>query len=298
MARLIFWISWLRSKLSGFRPKKKFTFYRQLDQMDCGPTCLRMIVKHFGRNYDIAYLRQVANLGRDGSTLGGLADAAEKIGFSTLAINATYQDLASQMPLPCVAHWRQRHYVVVCDATPNLVRVADPAYGLIDYKPEDFCKGWIPKKNVVASDEGVLLLLESTPLFYEQEDHSPKSKSPFQFIGKYFRPFRKFSFQLFLGLLVGTLVQLALPFLTQQIVDVGINTKNVNFIYLILSAQLMLFVSQTGISIFRSWILLHITSRMNLRMLSDFLIKLMNLPISFFDSKNQGDLMQRIQDHN
>lgn len=298
MARLIFWVSWLRSRLSRVVPKRKFTFYRQLDQMDCGPTCLRMVAKYYGRNYDIAYLRQVGSLGRDGSTLGGLADAAEKIGLSTLAINATYLDLASQMPLPCVAHWRQRHYVVVYDATPTLVRVADPGYGLIDYTPEDFCKGWIPKKNIAASDEGVLLLLEPTPLFYEQDPPLQNKKSPFLFITKYFRPFQKFSFQLFLGLAVGTLLQLALPFLTQQIVDVGINTKNINFIYLILSAQLMLFISQAGISVFRSWILLHITSRMNLRMLSDFLIKLMSLPISFFDSKNQGDLMQRIQDHN
>ena len=146
--------------------------------------------------------------------------------------------------------------------------------------------------------EGVLLLFEPTPAFYDQEDHVVSGKSPFKFLQRYFRPFRQFSIQLFLGLLVGSFVQLALPFLTQQIVDVGINTKNIKFIYLILSAQLMLFVSQTAIRVVRSWILLHITSRMNLRMLSDFLIKLMNLPISFFDSKSQGDLMQRIQDHN
>ena len=146
--------------------------------------------------------------------------------------------------------------------------------------------------------EGVLLLFEPTPAFYDQEDHVVSGKSPFKFLQRYFRPFRQFSIQLFLGLLVGSFVQLALPFLTQQIVDVGINTKNLNFIYLILAAQLMLFISQTGIRVVRSWILLHITSHMNLRMLSDFLIKLMNLPISFFDSKSQGDLMQRIQDHN
>jgi ATP-binding cassette subfamily B protein len=256
-----------------------------------------MIAKHFGKTYDIAYLRQVSNLARDGSTLGGLADAAEKIGLSTMAINAGYTDIAQQLPLPCIAHWRQRHYVVVYQASDVLIRVADPAHGLIDYKPEEFCKGWIPEKNDIRS-EGVLLLLEPSPLFYEQEAPSQSSKTPFRFIGKYFRPFRKFSLQLFLGLLVGMFVQLALPFLTQQIVDVGINTKNINFIYLILAAQLMLFISQSAISVIRSWILLHVTSRMNLRMLSDFLIKLMNLPISFFDTKSQGDLMQRIQDHN
>lgn len=266
--------------------------------MDCGPTCLRMIAKHYGKSFDMAYLRQIANLARDGSTLGGLADAAEKIGLSTLALNTSYKDLATEIPLPCVAHWRQRHYVVVYEASDKQVKIADPAHGLINYTPEEFCKGWIPEKNVSVDAEGVLLLFETTPSFFDQEEHTVNGKSPFKFLQRYFKPYQRFSIQLFLGLLVGSFVQLALPFLTQQIVDVGINTKNLNFIYLILAAQLMLFISQTGIRVVRSWILLHITSRMNLRMLSDFLIKLMNLPISFFDSKSQGDLLQRIQDHN
>jgi ATP-binding cassette subfamily B protein len=245
----------------------------------------------------MAHLRQLASLARDGSTLGGLADAAEKIGFSTLALNTTYKDLAKEIPLPCVAHWRQRHYVVVYEASEKQVKIADPAHGLINYSPEEFCKGWIPEKRVSMDADGILLLFETTPSFYDQEEYKVSGKSPLIFLQRYFKPYHKFSIQLLLGLLVGSFIQLALPFLTQQIVDVGINTKNLNFIYLILAAQLMLFISQTGIRVIRSWILLHITSRMNLRMLSDFLIKLMNLPISFFDSKSQGDLMQRIQDH-
>ena len=265
--------------------------------MDCGPTCLRMIAKFHGKSYDMAHLRQLASLARDGSTLGGLADAAEKIGFSTLALNTTYKDLAKEIPLPCVAHWRQRHYVVVYEASEEQVKIADPAHGLINYSPEEFCKGWIPEKRVSMDADGILLLFETTPSFYDQEEYKVSGKSPLIFLQRYFKPYHKFSIQLLLGLFVGSFIQLALPFLTQQIVDVGINTKNLNFIYLILAAQLMLFISQTGIRVIRSWILLHITSRMNLRMLSDFLIKLMNLPISFFDSKSQGDLMQRIQDH-
>ncbi len=270
-----------------------------MDQVDCGPTCLRMIAKHYGKSLEISYLRQNSSLSGSGSTIGGLADAAEKIGFRTLAINSQFQDLVKSIPLPCIAHWRQRHYVVVFEVSDEWIKVADPAYGIIKYKPKEFCKGWIPKKNISDEDEGILLLFEPTPLFYDQEGKNPiDRKSPFKFLLNYFRPFRAFFMQLFLGLLVGSFVQLALPFLTQQIVDVGINTKNLNFIYLILAAQLMLFISQTGISVIRSWILLNITSRINLRMLSDFLIKLMNLPISFFDSKSQGDLLQRIQDHN
>jgi ATP-binding cassette, subfamily B, bacterial len=266
--------------------------------MDCGPTCLRMIAKHYGRSFDITYLRQICSLKGVGTTIGGLADAAEKIGFSTLAINSSFKDLSESIPLPCIAHWRQRHFVVVVEASKNEVLVADPAHGLLSYKPEEFCKGWIPEKNPSSSSEGILMLFECTPAFYEQENHSNNRKSPFSFLKEYARPFRGFFVQLFFGLLIGSLIQMALPFLTQQIVDVGINTKNLNFIYLILGAQLMLFISQTGISIIRGWILLHITSRINLRMLSDFLIKLMNLPISFFDSKTHGDLLQRIQDHN
>jgi ATP-binding cassette subfamily B protein len=267
--------------------------------MDCGPTCLQMLAKYYGKTFAIAYLRQISNLGRDGSTLGGLADAAEKIGFSTLAVNVKFEELINDIPLPCIAHWRQRHYVVVYEASKKGITIADPGHGLITYSVDEFKSGWIPRKNVSSDDEGILLLFETTPAFYEQPDgQSSEKQSSLKFLSSYFQPFRKLAFQLFIGLIISTIIQLAFPFLTQQIVDVGINTKNINFIYLILGAQLMLFASQTGISVIRSWILLHITSRMNLRMLSDFLIKLMNLPISFFDSKSQGDLLQRIQDHN
>lgn len=266
--------------------------------MDCGPTCLRMIGKHYGKSFDLAYLRQLTSLTKNGASMGGLVDAAEKIGFSTLAVNTSFNDLASGIPLPCIAHWRQRHYVVVYEASETEVKVADPAFGLITYSPEEFLKGWIPDKVKSEDAESILLLFEPTPAFYDQEENEEQKRSLLGFLKSYFRPFKRLTFQLILGLLVGSFAQLALPFLTQQIVDVGINTNNVNFIYLILSAQLMLFISQTSISMIRSWLLLHITSRMNLRMLSDFLTKLLNLPISFFDSKNQGDLLQRIQDHN
>lgn len=278
--------------------RKKFPFYRQLDQMDCGPTCLQMISKFHGRSFDISYLRSITNLGRDGSSLGGISDAAEKIGLSTLALNTTYKDLVEQIPLPCIAHWRQRHFVVVYQASDEKVVVADPGHGLINYTPQEFLQGWIVDKRPEATSEGILLLFETTPLFDEQETQGSDVKTPTGFIGKYFRPFKQYRLPIFIGLIFGSLLQLVFPFITQQIVDTGINTRNLNFIYLMLIAQLILFVSQTAISVVRSWLLLHVTSRMNLRMLSDFLIKLMNLPIAFFDSKNNGDLLQRIQDHN
>ncbi|NBA86612.1 ATP-binding cassette domain-containing protein [Emticicia sp. CRIBPO] len=276
---------------------KKHPFYRQYDQKDCGPTCLRMISKFHGRAYDSNYLREIANLTGDGTTLGGLADAAEKIGFSSLALNVSFDTLAEQIPLPCIAHWRQRHYVVVYEANKEELIVGDPGYGLITYSKQDFIKGWIPEKKPTNESEGVLLLLETTPLFYEQEVKTTEKKSLTGFIFRYFRPYKRYIIQLFIGLLVASLLQFALPFLTQQIVDTGINTHNLSFVSLILIAQIVLFISQSFISIIRSWILLHTTSRINLRMLSDFLMKLMNLPISFFDSKTTGDLLQRIRDH-
>lgn len=279
--------------------RKKYPFYKQLDTRDCGPTCLRMISKYHGRSVEAAYLREISNLAGDGTTMGGLADAAEKIGFSTLALNVTYDDLSSQIPLPCIAHWRQRHYVVVYEATPEKVVVGDPAYQLITYTKQDFLKGWIPNKATQEDAEGVLLLFETTPLFFEQKNESSSPKKSFWgFLGKYFRPYRAYGFQVFLGLTVVTGLQLIFPFLTQQVVDTGINTRNLNFVYLILLAQLVLFISQSSVNVIRSWILMHVTSRINLRMLSDFLMKLMNLPIAFFDSKSTGDIMQRIQDHN
>ncbi len=278
---------------------QKYPFYKQLDTQDCGPTCLRMISKFHGQSFDITYLREISNLARDGTTLGGLADAAEKVGFSTLALSVGYDDLATQIPLPCIAHWRQRHYVVVYEVSANKVVVADPAHELITYSKQDFLKGWIPNKTNAQDAEGILLLFETTPLFFNplSADGGVKKKNFWGFLGKYFRPYRGYGFQVFLGLTIVTALQLVFPFLTQQVVDTGINTRNLNFVYLILVAQLVLFISQSSVNVIRSWILMHVTSRINLRMLSDFLIKLMNLPIAFFDSKSTGDIMQRIQDH-
>ncbi len=274
---------------------KPFTFYRQLDKMDCGPTCLRMIAKHYGRSYAVDFLRRRSNITREGVSIGGIAEAAESIGFHTLAVSVDYNTLAEEVPLPCIAHWRQRHFVVVYRIAHDKVYVADPAHGLVDYPKKDFIDGWIGK-GADESSEGYLLLLETTPRFYEYGNEE-KRKYGFKFLSGYFKPYSKYIFQLFLGLFIGSILQLIFPFLTQSIVDYGINYRNINFIYLILIAQLTLFVSQTTVEVIRSWILLHVTSRININLISDFLIKLMRLPIAFFDSKNTGDIIQRIYDH-
>ncbi len=277
---------------------KKYSFIRQHDQMDCGPTCLRMIAKHYGKSFSSDDLGLLSSITRQGASLGGLAEAAEKIHFGSLALSVPFKSLSDEIPLPCIAYWQQRHYVVVYEANNQKVVVADPAFGILTYTKQEFLKGWLPNKQGIEDDLGILLVLEPTPQFYQTEDNQSDIKKGLGFITKYFKPYPRYFFQLFLGLLVGSFLQLIFPFLTQQIVDTGINTKNLNFIYLVLIAQLALFCSQTALSIIRSWILLHVTSRINLRMLSDFLIKLMNLPISFFESKNTGDILQRIYDHN
>lgn len=264
--------------------------------MDCGPTCLRMISKFYGKNFSGEYIRDIAYLSRVGTSLGGLADAAESIGMSSLALNIDYQTLKNDLPLPCIAYWRQRHYVVVYGFKKNKIQIADPAFGLIEHTEQEFRNGWLPQKNAQEDAEGVVLLLETTPKFYDIDDSEQNPKHQWGFLFRYFRGYKRYFFQLFLGLLVGSGLQLIMPFLTQAVVDNGINTQNLNFVYLVLIAQLVLFVSQMSVNVIRSWIILHITNRVNLRMLSDFLIKLMRLPISFFEAKNIGDILQRIQD--
>ncbi len=274
---------------------KSFPFYRQLDQMDCGPSCLRMVAKYHGKSYEVDYLRKKANITREGVSMGGIAEAAEAIGYHTLAVSLDYNTMDEEVPLPCIAHWRQRHFVVVYKIKKGIVYVADPAHGLVKYSKKDFLNGWIGK-SADENSEGYLLLLETTPKFHENEIED-KGDYGFKFLFWYFRPYKKYIIQLVLGLLVGSLLQLIFPFLTQAVVDYGINYQNLNFIYLILIAQLTLFVSQTTVDLIRGWILLHMTSRINISLISDFLIKLMRLPISFFDSKNTGDIIQRIYDH-
>ena len=276
---------------------RKFPFYRQLDQMDCGPTCLRMVAKYHGRSIPIDFLRKRANITREGVSLGGIAEAAEDIGLHTLAVSIDYKTLDEEVPLPCIAHWRQRHFVVVYKIKKDTVYVADPAHGLVKYHKNDFIQGWIGKNADIDSSEGYLLLLEPTPEFYNV-DPDEKKEYGFKFLFWYFRPYKKYIAQLVLGLVVGSLLQLIFPFLTQAVVDYGINYQNLGFVYLILLAQLTLFISQTTVELIRGWILLHMTSRININLISDFLIKLMRLPIAFFDSKNTGDIIQRIYDHN
>ncbi|MEI7587550.1 cysteine peptidase family C39 domain-containing protein [Runella sp.] len=276
----------------------KFPFYKQHDAMDCSPTCLRTIAKHHGVNHSIQALRQLSDIGKDGVNLLGIAQAAEQIGFRTLAVKVPLKKMATDAPLPCIVHWNQAHFVVVYRIRKNQIYVADPAKGLLKYTATEFESAWA---TTVENGEkvGVALLLEPTPQFFEDAQEKGKGANGigFSYLYSYVWRYRNLWMQLGLGLLVGSALQLVLPFLTQSVVDTGIQTHNLHFIYLVLAAQLMLFVGRMSVDFIRSWILLHISTRINLSILSDFLAKLLRLPISFFDTKLTGDILQRIGDH-
>jgi ATP-binding cassette subfamily B protein len=292
-----------------------FPFYKQLDAKDCGPTCLRMITKFYGKKYSLDHLRDKSYITREGVSLMGISDAAESIGFRTMKVKLSFEQLCNEATLPCIVHWKQKHFVVLYkigsenkkhfvhsifhlfrrNKQEEEIHVADPAYGLLKYSKKEFFKGWISTSKQ-GEEKGVAMILEPTPNFYNKED-DVKPHASFGFLARYFKPYKKYLIQLFLGLLLGSILQLIFPFLTQSIIDVGISNQDVNFIYLVLIAQLMLFFSRAVVEFIRSWILLHIGARINISLLSDFLIKLMKLPVRFFDTKMTGDLMQRISDN-
>ncbi len=275
---------------------KTFPFYKQMDQADCGPTCIRMIAKHYGKSYTLEYIRERSYITRSGVSLLGLSEAAQSIGLRSLAVSITFQRLAEEAPLPCIAHWRNRHFVVVYKIEKNKVYVADPAHNLITYTKEEFEKGWIGK-NIDDEPTGTILLLEKTPEFDNLKQNDGKDKVSFAYIFDYVRPYSKFIVQLALGMVIGSILMLIFPFLTQSVVDRGIEYRDINFVYLILAGQLMLFIGQTTVKFIQSWILLHLSTRINISLISDFLAKLMRLPISYFETRVVGDILQRIGDH-
>jgi ATP-binding cassette, subfamily B, bacterial len=269
----------------------KFPFYKQQDYLDCGPTCLRMVAKYYGRNYAIQKLRALCHTGRGGTTLWNVSGAAEKIGFRSLGVRVTIDQL-KEVQLPCILHWSQNHYVILYRISRRYYYIADPAQGLLELSEEEFKRSWFSHKELY---DGISLLLAPGPLFRELEE-GEKSDVKWKTILQYYYQYKQLFFQLMLGLSIGTLIQLVTPFFTQALVDTGINTRNLNFVYLILIAQLMFFLGSMSINFIRSWILLHISVRINVSILTDFLIKLMKLPISYFENKTTGDIMQRMND--
>ena len=274
-----------------------FPYYLQLDAADCGPTCLRMIAKYYGRNYSIQYLREHAFITREGVSMLGISDVAELIGFRTVGVQITLEQLRREVSMPCVLHWNQRHFVVCYKIKNGKYYIADPAAGRVVFDEMEFGHCWF-SSSVEGKDTGTALLFEPGPEFYKRQDMEELKNRKLSFFFRYLIPYRQELFQLILGMLTVSILQLIIPFLTQSLVDTGIRDGNLNFITLILIAQLVIFMAKLSVDFIRSWILLHVNTRVNISLISDFLAKLMRLPLHFFDTKRVGDIMQRISDHN
>ncbi|WP_315276465.1 cysteine peptidase family C39 domain-containing protein, partial [Prevotella histicola] len=276
---------------------KRFTFIKQNDAMQCGIASLAMISTYFGKALSIGTLSHYCFTTNEGVSLLGIRNTAQAIGLDTIAGKVSISQI-TKLHFPCILHWNQNHFVVLYKVKKGKTfYIADPGKGLVKYSLEEFKKHWVSTQSG-GEEEGIAMFLEPTPAFYEkQTDEQPTEERSFKFLFGYIKQYRKYFGQIVLGLLVGSLLQLILPFLTQSIVDVGIKNQNIGFIWLILLGQLVLTVSRTAIDFIRRWLLLHISLRINISLVSDFFIKLLKLPMSFFDTKLMGDLMQRMGDH-
>ncbi len=280
---------------------KHFPVFAQLDQMDCGPTCVRMIAKYYGRTYSLQTLREKCFISRLGVSLLGISDAAEAIGFRTSGVQITFEQL-EEIALPAILYWNQNHFVVCYKVKRSKgkykIYIADPAGGrIIIYNEQELKKCWI---NTVENKKeyGVALQLQPGPEFYKGEGEKEDSTRSLSYFLQYLKPHKKEITQLILGMITASILQLIFPFLTQALVDVGIRDNNLSFITLILVAQLIIFIARLSVDFIRSWLLLHMNTRINISLISDFLAKLMRLPLHFFDTKMVGDIIQRIGDHN
>lgn len=279
---------------------KAFPHYMQFDVMDCGPTCLRMIAKHYGRSYSLQFLREKSFISREGVSMLGISDAAESIGFRTSGVKISFDQLIQEVQVPCILHWNQNHFVVLYKIkkgkSGTKLYIADPSAGFATYNEKEFTRCWISTKSD-NEEKGTALLLEPSPDFYNRENDDKDAKQHLRFFFRYVTPYKKQIVQLILGMITASILQLILPFLTQSMVDTGIRDANLSFITLILIAQLVIFIAGLSVNFIRSWILLHVNSRINIALISDFLAKLMKLPLHYFDTKMIGDIMQRIGDH-
>ena len=277
-----------------------FPYIHQPDSMMCGIACLKMVCRYYDNDLSMERLSELCHATAEGVSLLGISDAANELGLHTVAVRIGAFQL-TEAPLPCILHWNQNHFVVLYKVRKRKkFYVADPGKGLVKYNLEEFKSHWISTRSN-GEEKGIAMYLEPTPAFYshKEDGEGEKNKNPrsFRFLFGYVKKYKHYFGQVVLGMVVGSLLQLVLPFLTQSIVDVGIKNQNLGFIWLILLGQLMLTFSRTAIDFIRRWLLLHISMRVNISLVSDFFIKLLKLPMSFFDTKLMGDLMQRMNDH-
>ena len=247
-----------------------FPFYKQHDSMQCGIACLKMVCRFYHKIYSSQYLSKICGSTTEGVSMLSIKKAASNIGLESECEKIDINSI-KRIKSPCILYWNQNHFVVLYKVKKNRFYIADPGIGLIKYNIEEFKKHWVSTQSD-GEEKGIAMFLEPTPAFYEKKmDEEPKEERSFKFLFGYIKQYRKYFGQIVLGLLVGSLLQLILPFLTQSIVDVGIKNQNIGFIWLILLGQLMLTVSRTAIDFIRRWLLLHISMRINISLVSDFL---------------------------
>ena len=279
---------------------RKFPLYRQHDSMQCGITCLRMICAYWGKEYPAEYLDRLCGASREGVSLLGISETAAELGLKSVCARLTTGQLA-EVELPAILHWNQNHFVVLYKISrkrggKTVYHVADPGKGLRQYDGPSFEAGWIETRSR-GEDKGIAMLAQPTPAFFSKRVPGKTERRSFTFLLGYLKRYRYYFGQVFLGLAVGSLLQLLFPFLTQAIVDLGIDHEDLGLIWLILLGQLALVTSQTALDFIQRWILLHVSMRVNISLVSDFFIKLLRLPMGFFDTRLMGDLMQRMGDH-
>lgn len=272
---------------------RRFPIEYQMDSQDCGPACLKMVAKHFGKYYSLQHLRDRCGLTKEGVSLLDLGTGAESIGLHSLAIRCGVDDLVEKVPFPAIIFWRGNHFVVVYKADSRHVWVSDPTKGHVRYSVREFADGWYEKD----CRSGVLLALEPTADFNTSKEEREQQKNSFISILRYFTPYRNNFALIFIIMLFVTLLQGLLPFISKAVIDVGISTSDINFINMVLVGNICILVSIMIFNVLRDWILMHITARVNIALISDYLIKLMKLPVTFFENKLIGDILQRAQDH-
>jgi len=275
-----------------------FKFVHQHDNMDCGPACLSMVASTYGKNYPLKYLKENSFITRDGVSINGIREASNEIGFDAIATQLSIEELKERKEyLPCMLHWNQNHFIVLRKISKHLFRnkfyyhIADPAHGKVKLSEEELRSSWYKK-----SDNGVALFLLPNDEFFEKEDVK-EEKISITYLLSYLKPYKKQLIYMFLLLFLGSILTLIFPFLTEALIDRGVNAKDIDFISLILTAQLAVFFGTITIDIFRNWLMLYIGTHLSITIISDFIKKMLKLPIKFFDTKKKGDFIQRIQDN-
>lgn len=263
----------------------------QHDTMQCGVACLQMVCKYYGQDYSIDFLSQLCQPNNEGLSLYGLGCAADELGFKVSYFSLEVSEL-TKIKKPCILHWDMNHYVVLYKQHANIFFIADPDKGKVQYNLDELNKHWIQD-----SSRGIVMLLEPTNRFFTNKLSHQTEKRTFKFLFEYIKQYKIHFFQIIFGLFIGCILQLIMPFLAQSIVDLGIRHNDLSLIWLILIGELVIVTSRTLTDFFRKWILLHISMRINISLISDFFIKLLKLPMNYFDNKHIGDFIQRMTDH-